>query len=297
MAFIQSKIYYDGSHYIAIPQGSYPSGKGCKKQHKVIPTPEQIDLKEKFETAYAESKKLPYKQRDEFLDERLKDSISDDTKRKDFIAENTDRKKRNRSKKYSLLWRKVRLQRWNYFVTLTFDSAKHTPETFKARLKDTLKKLVQRKGWKYIGVWERGRENDRLHFHGVFVIPENGMVGELVTVSDYSMKRRCRQTKLQNTYFYKRFGLNEFEEISPRDVEHSVKYLIKYLDKDGGRLCQGGDIKPYFLSTVLDEDVVMPYDEEGRKYILADNFTCIDQDGVVYGTVSPEVIDQMPKSN
>ena len=297
MAFIQSKIYYDGSHYIAIPQGSYPSGKGCKKLHKVIPTPEQIDLKEKFETAYKESKKLPYKKQDEFLDEQLKDAIPDDTQRKDFLAENKDRKKRNRSKKYSLLWRKVRLQRWNYFVTLTFDSAKHTSETFKARLKDTLKKLVQRKGWKYIGVWERGSENDRLHFHGVFVIPENGMVGELVTVSDYSTKRRRRQTKLQNTYFYKRFGLNEFEEISPRDVEHSVKYLIKYLDKDGGRLCQGGDIKPYFISIVMDEDIVMPYDEEGRKYILADDFTCIDENGVVHGAVSPEVIDQMPKSN
>lgn len=297
MAFIQSKIYYDGSHYLAIPQGSYPSGKGCKKQHKVIPTPEQIDLKEKFETAYRESKKLPYKKQDAFLDEQLQASIFDDTQRKDFLAENKDRKKRNRSKKYSLLWRKVRLQRWNYFVTLTFDSAKHTPETFKARLKDTLKKLVQRKGWKYIGVWERGNENARLHFHGIFVIPDGQMVGELEQVSDYSTKRRRRQTKLQNTYFYKRFGLNEFEEISSRDVERSVKYLIKYLDKDGGRLCQGGNIKPYFLSTVLDEDIVMPYDEEGRKYILADNFTCIDQDGVVYGTVSPEVIDKMPKSN
>ncbi len=90
MAFIQSKIYYDGSHYIAIPQGSYPSGKGCKKQNKAIPTPEQIDLKEKFETAYAESKKLPYKQRDEFLDERFQDAITDNTKRKDFITENKD---------------------------------------------------------------------------------------------------------------------------------------------------------------------------------------------------------------
>lgn len=147
MDLIQTKVYYDGSHYIAIPQGSYPSGKGCKKQHKANPTPEQIDLKEKFETAYAESKKLPYKQREKFMDEQLQSAIPDDTERKDFIFENKDRKDRNRSKKYTLLWRKVRLQRWNYFVTLTFDSAKCTAETFKAKLTDTLKKLVMRKGW------------------------------------------------------------------------------------------------------------------------------------------------------
>ena len=26
----KAKIYHDGSHFIAIPQGAYPSGKGCK---------------------------------------------------------------------------------------------------------------------------------------------------------------------------------------------------------------------------------------------------------------------------
>jgi hypothetical protein len=106
MDLIQSKVYNDGSHYIAIPQGSYPSGKGCKKLHTTNPTPEQIDRKEKFETAYAESKKLPYEQRANFINEQLSDSIPNDTVRKEFIAENKERKKRNRSKKYCLLWRK-----------------------------------------------------------------------------------------------------------------------------------------------------------------------------------------------
>lgn len=297
MPLYQSKIYYDGSHYIAIPQENFPRGKGCKKQHKSVPTPEQIERKQAFETAYKESKKLPYKKRDAFMDEKLQDSISDDIERKEYIAQNKERKQRNRSKKYSLLWRKVRLQQWNYFVTLTFDSKKHTPETFKAKLKDTLKKLVMRKGWKYLGAWEHGSSTERLHFHGIFVIPDEQKVGELVSVTDYSTTKHRMQTKMQNTYFLKRFGRNTFEAINHRDVERSVKYIIKYIDKEGGRLCQGGDVKPYFLSTVLDEDIIMPYGVESKKAILADDFTCIDEDGVVHGKVSQEVIDQMPKSN
>ncbi len=293
-----SKVYYDGSHYIAIPQCSYPSGKGIKKRHTATPTPEQIERKEQFETAYKESKKIPYEQRAEFMDEQLKDSIPDDTKRKEFIAENKERKQRNRSKRYSLLWRKVRLQqRWNWFLTFTYSDELHTEETFKAKLKDTLKKLVSRKGWKYLGVWERGEENNRLHFHGIFVIPDGQMVGELETITEYSTRKKRMRTKIQNTYFLKRFGKNEFEEITPHNVEASMKYIVKYIEKDGGRICQGGDVKPYILTNILGEDVVTAYGAEDRKLLLFDDFTCIDGDGVAHGKVSPEVIDQMPKSN
>lgn len=293
-----SKVYHDGSHYIAIPQGSFPSGKGIKKRHTAMSTPEQIEHKQAFESAYKESKELPKRQRDNFLNEQLKDAIPDDTKRKEFIAENKDRKKRNRSKRYSLLWRKVRLQQhWNWFLTFTYSDELHTEESFKAKLKDTLKKLVQRRGWKYLGVWERGEENNRLHFHGIFVIPENGMVGDLKTVTEYSTRKKRMRTKIQNTYFLKRFGKNEFEEITPHNVETSVKYIVKYIEKDGGRICQGGDVKPYMLANILGEDVITAYGVEDRKLLLFDDFTCIDDDGVVHGKVSPEVIDQMPKSN
>ena len=26
------KIYFDGGHYVGIPQGAFPSGKGCKRR-------------------------------------------------------------------------------------------------------------------------------------------------------------------------------------------------------------------------------------------------------------------------
>ena len=55
----------------------------------------------------------------------------------------------------------------------------------------------------------------------------------------------------------------------------------------------GGAIAP-----VLDEDIICPMgdEEHGFKYILAENFKCI-RDGEIMGTVSPEVIEQMPRAN
>ena len=62
----KAKIYNDGSHFIAIPQGAFPSGKGCKRQ-VVKPTEQQPPTtesppetpKERFEKAYKESQSLP----------------------------------------------------------------------------------------------------------------------------------------------------------------------------------------------------------------------------------------------
>ena len=55
-------------------------------------------------------------------------------------------------------------------------------------------------------------------------------------------------------------------------------------------------MKTYFISDVMDEDIVCPMgdEEHGFKYILSENFTCI-RDGEIMGKVSPEVIEQMPK--
>lgn len=40
--------------------------------------------------------------------------------------------------------------------------------------------MCHRKGWKYVGVWERSPEKQRLHFHGIFYIPEGTMPGMLL---------------------------------------------------------------------------------------------------------------------
>lgn len=38
----EAKIYHDGSHFVAIPEGAFSSGKGCKRQ--VVKPTQQLTL-------------------------------------------------------------------------------------------------------------------------------------------------------------------------------------------------------------------------------------------------------------
>jgi hypothetical protein len=164
-------------------------------------------------------------------------------------------------------------------------------------LRNTLKHLVNRKGWKYIGVFERSPDKERLHFHGIFYIPENAMIGELTEVSDYSTKTHRMQTTFQNSHFLKYFGRNDFKKIVCREeISQSVKYLLKYIEKSGEQIIYGGKLPTYFKSDILDEDVLCGYGVDEKKLLLSDSFECIDE-GVLMGKVCPEVIEQMPKAN
>lgn len=293
MPYRNTKVYYDGSHYIAIPPDNFPSGKRKRhrpKQQSITPTP-----KEKFKSAYAESQQLPKRERKKYITEKLKGVFDTAEQTTEFIEKNIERENTNAMKRRTRLMRKVYLQQWNYFVTFTYDDKKHTEETFKRKLCNTLKHLASRKGWKYIGVWERSPEMQRLHFHGIFYIPQ--MIGELIEVKDYSTKQHKVQTTYQNTHFLKNFGRNDFKVLERQeDIMQSVKYLLKYIGKSNERLIYGGKLPTYFKSDILDEDIACGYGVDERKLLLFDNFQCIDE-GVLMGKVSPEVIAQMPKCN
>ena len=294
MPYKASKIYYDGSHYIAVPKENFPSRKGRKTARK---SNSQTDsIKTKFEAAYAESQVLPKRERKQYIAERLQDDFATGEEANEYARRQTERKRNNACKRYTRLWRKVYLQgRWDYFVTFTYDNDKHTEESFRQSLRNTLKHLVSRKGWKYIGVWERSA-SERLHFHGIFYIPEHAMIGELKQVSDYSTKRHRMQTTYQNTHFSRRFGRNDFKAIDKNEVIESVRYLLKYIEKSGERLVFGGDLPTYFKSDITDEDIVCPTGVDGKKMLLYDDFNCWE-DGCLVGKVSPETISRLPKCN
>lgn len=294
MLYQKSKVYYDGSHYIAIPQENFKRKQFNRKRSKTTTTTIVDQTKQKFETAYAESQSLPKRERKKYIAEKMRSEFSTTEQAIDYIEQNIERKKNNLAKRRVRLWRKIYLQEWNYFVTFTYDSQKHTEETFKAKIRNTLKHLISRKDWKYIGVWERSPDKQRLHFHGIFSIPQ--MIGTLEQINDYSTKSHRKQITYQNTHFLKYFGRNDFKEISAIEIPQAVRYLLKYIEKSGEKLVYGGDLPTYLVSDILDEDIVCPIGIEDKKALLFDDFTCVD-DGLLMGKVSADIIKQMPKAN
>ena len=297
MSYRAAKISFDRSHYIATPKENFPQGHKRRRAARPL-SDEETEKKAQFEAAYKESQQLPRKECKAFIRKAMEETILDKEQRKEYVERNNERKKTNAIRRKVRLSKKVNLQReWSYFCTFTFSDEKHTEESFRKSLRNTLKHLVNRKGWKHIGVWERGGDTNRLHFHGIFYIPSNGMVGELIEIRDYSTKDHRIQTAHQNTYFLERYGRNDFQPLgSPEEVQHSLGYLMKYIEKSGERLIYGGKLPTYFVSDVIDEDILAPYGIDDRKAILADDFTCM-MDGEVIGKVSPEVIAKMPKVN
>ena len=154
--------------------------------------------------------------------------------------------------------------------------------------------MSYRHNWVYIGVWERSPKNQRLHFHGIFNIPK--MKGELIEVRDYDTRAHQMRTTLQNTYFSERFGRNDFSPINPYNLGNATAYLMKYIGKSGERIVYSKNTPTYFISDILEDDVVCTIGQEDRKLLLYDDFSCYDR-GCYIGKVNPDVIKQMRKTN
>lgn len=296
MAYGETKVYNDGSHYIAIPHTTRPKRKNKKK----IESKKETELKELADKVFSENKGKRRKEKIEILKTEVNEIIKDEKATKEFVKTYMDKKIRNLIERRKRLVRKINLGQWNYFCTFTYDDKKHSEESFMKKLKNCLKKLSYRKGWVYIGVWERSPEKKRLHFHGIFYIPDNAMVGELKEVNDYSFSSHKRQITLQNTYFNERFGRSDFKPIDRREplaISSATQYLMKYMEKSGERIVYSKNTPTYFISDIMDEDIAcVMYSDKGEKLILFDNFSCWDE-GCYMGEVSPEVISQMRKAN
>ena len=137
MGFRAAKISFDGSHYIATPKENFPRGK--KRRRSSRPTSEQeTERKEQFETAYKESQKLPKKERKEYVKKAMEEAIPDKEQRQVFVERNSERKKINAIRRKVRLSKKANLQTWNFFCTFTYSDEKHTEESFRKSLRNTL---------------------------------------------------------------------------------------------------------------------------------------------------------------
>ena len=348
MPYGETKVYFDGSHYIAIPHTTRPNlrrtktpeetitvveseegvgilsvdapsfsqnndiencdkitakidknnektVKNAKKSGKII---KKVSKKEIFEQLYKKYIDLKKNERKKKILEEMRVYFEDIDSCFRFVMNNFERKQKNLICRRIRMTRKANLANFNYFCTFTYDSNKHTEESFKKKLRTCFRHLCERKGWKYMGVWERAPESNRLHFHGLFYIPENSLSGGIIEVRDYDTRSHSMRTTFQSEFFNKRFGRSDFEPIDENErlLGNALAYLMKYIEKTGEKIVYSKGLPQYFISDIMDDDIVCRIGQEDKKLLLFDDFKCWDE-GVYMGKVSPEVIEQMRKSN
>ena len=105
------------------------------------------------------------------------------------------------------------------------------------------------------------------------------------------------QTTIQNTYFNERFGRSDFNTVDDRSVlGEAIAYLTKYMEKTGEKMVYSKGLPQFFISDIMDEDIVCTIGNEEKKLLLYDDFSCWDE-GCYMGQVRKGVIDQMRKCN
>ena len=271
-----------------------------KKEEKIkesmdisIPCPRKATKKEIFEELYDKYRDLCKREKKRKIYEAMKVYFPDKEKAAEYVEANFRRKRRNLILRRLRLTRKVALHRFNFFVTFTYNSELHDEESFRKGLKNCFRNFCFRKGWRYVGVWERSPEKKRLHFHGLFYIPEGTMPGELIEAEDYSFKTHTMQKTVQNTYFNERFGRSDFEALDPMGLRRATGYIMKYMEKTGEKVVYSKGLPQFFVCDVQEKDILLRMGEYGEKLLLFDEFECYS-DGKLVGIVSEHVIRLLP---
>lgn len=326
MFHAEAKVYFDGSHYIAIPhtEGKKRKPKEPEEMVEVIEKdksppdsvssqnvekqeimsencekPKKMSTRsEIFNDAYAEAQEMPKQHRKEYLIDTMRPYFKDEQDLDEFVREKIISKRRNTLQRKTRFIRKAYLNEFNYFATFTYDSKKVSAKAFKKQLSKCLSNFQQRHNWRYMGVWERAPKTKRLHFHCLLYAPKGTMPGEMIIVRDYDTKNHRMQETLQNTYFNERFGRSDFEEIDDTLMKmgRAMVYILKYIEKTEERIVYSRGIPMYLISDIDENDILCYYGVEDRKMILADDFTCYDL-GEEIGPISQKTMKQLRKTN
>ena len=269
------KIYKDGNHYV----GTYAmerTNKGASNRQGLT------DEQRFFDEQYVIALKQGTRPQSMFL--TLKNVMLEQFPNlqdvDSFINENIKRKKHNFFSRLKRFKRKANLNLWNKFVTITYDDNLMDADTFRKKLRKCLSNLHSRKGWRYMGVFELGEDNGRLHFHALMYIPEDKMIGEIVERKDYSTKQHTMQITHSNTYFEKTFGRNDFEDLSQNEIRYgnTLEYLTKYLHKTNEKIIYSRGIASEIYKKIDDCDIATEMFDFGLKFVFFDDVIDVEKD-------------------
>lgn len=197
----------------------------------------------------------------------------------DYITDKIKAKNVARHMRVKRFHEKANLHIWNFFVTQTYDNAKYASEDdFKKAYLTCLSHLSTDFGWRYMGVFERGKLTGRLHFHGVFYIPNGAMKGYLKPSRYFSPYEHRMKSSVINSFFAERFGRCDFECISKETGVSAVSsYILKYVRKSENKVVYSRGISDKIVVELTSEDIIY-----GVKKKYADKFVIFDD--ILQGT-------------
>ena len=269
------KIYHDGHHFVAHELQQGKLGKRYRRKRN--------ELDDLFDFIYFQGvqQNLRYKSMIDFIITELHESYGFEKSEEllIFVENKVKRKLNNLHKRKDRFRRKANLNKWNYFVTFTYDDKLHTPESFKKKLKKCLANLHTRRNWKYMGVFELSPVKKRLHFHCLMYIPAGEMIGEIVHKRDYSLCEHKMQTANCNTFFLNAFGRNDMTQVDCNAM--TIEYILKYIEKTGEKIVYSRGIASEILKEVSTKDIATEFEDFILKMVLFDD-TIDDRD--IYDT-------------
>ena len=237
-----------------------------KDEEKTPQETRLMTLREVFDELYDSYYEMKFKPKRKALLAAMAPYFDNRKRAVEFVEENLLRRRHNNGARYLRALRKCCLNRFNYFVTFTYDDEKMDREQFKKKLKAYLKNKVNRDNWKYFGVWEGWDGKKRLHFHALMYIPEGTMPGELVKMTSYNTSKKRKQTVIANTEFNEKFGRSSIEEIIVYEQDKAYNYVLKYLNK-GGKSMVSKNCPTFIKGYVQKSQLVFPMQTE-HKYFM-----------------------------
>ena len=266
----------------------------AKEEKPPKTTLKRVTRASEFKRLDEESKDMKVKAKKQYILRNIKRLFKNDKAAEYYVDMKLYNKWRAKHERRKRFMRKAFLDHFNYFATFTYDDAKHTEETFRKKLKNCLCLLCNRQDWRYMGVWERGGETNRLHFHALVRVPQGRLNGTLETKTDFNFKTKHLRRTTQHSYFNKKFGRTDFEPIIDNDMAYyaAIEYILKYVEKSGEKIVYSRKLPMYVISDINADDVLCRVGIEGRKLVLWDKFGCWDE-GEYLGAMSEDTKKRM----
>ena len=264
------KVYNDGGHYVA-------KWIDCVKT-ELRPQPRRVhhtEMDKVFDYHYIAGVQSGLRKvaLENYLADKLIEHFGEVQNVFDYVRKRIKSTWHNLHARKKRFKRKAVMNKWNYVVHFTYDGDKVNEVEFEKKLRKCLSNLHTRHRWRYMGAFERAPDTGRLHFHGIFYIPEGQMVGRIYLKRDYSTAKHEMQEINCNTFFEQRFGRNDFEEVDEMAIRQGdvLDYILKYIGKSNEKIFYSRGIKENIYIELDVTDLACEMQGYFRRYVVFDD--------------------------